>query len=221
MIRLLAILFVVGVLTASYANAAPFNWGGQLNAGETACPSGPPVLNVTRKVVNSVDSGTGKNQFGWAWWAYIDYVQHIVVVQTDTDPDTYCATIDSKGSFESVGGDGPGCANDTSCVEIAEAGDLTAGVTGTFQGGQTETFEGIFAPGDMPTKGNIGTLDHGCDAATAAGCTAPGFSSWRSDYFPGGVSGLDAPWWGWIYHAGNNGTWVNKIDGNEGNITGD
>ena len=221
MIRLLTILFVVGVLTASYANAAPFNWGNQLNAGETACPSGPPVLNVTRKVVNSMDSMVGKNSDGFPYWATSEYVQQISVVEMEAG--MFCATVKTQGSFESVKGDGPGCAEDVNdaCLEIAEDGSLAAGVTGTLQGGQTETFEGIFAPVDMPTKGNIGTLDHGCDAATAAGCTAPGFSSWRSDYFPGGVSGLDAPWWGWIYHAGNNGTWVNKIDGNEGNITGD
>jgi hypothetical protein len=43
---------------------------------------------------------------------------------------------------------------------------------------------------------------------------------WRSDYFTG-VSGFAFDeWWGWVYHAGNNGSWVNAIDGNEGNITG-
>jgi hypothetical protein len=29
-------------------------------------------------------------------------------------------------------------------------------------------------------------------------------------------------WWGYVYHAGKNGTWVNAADppGNQGNITG-
>ncbi|VVA43636.1 hypothetical protein CANDROIZ_20051 [Candidatus Roizmanbacteria bacterium] len=32
-----------------------------------------------------------------------------------------------------------------------------------------------------------------------------------AQYFPGYVS-FDQPWWGWIYKAGNNGTWINAID---------
>jgi hypothetical protein len=28
-------------------------------------------------------------------------------------------------------------------------------------------------------------------------------------------------WWSWIYRAGSNSVWVNAIDGNDGNITGD
>ena len=26
-------------------------------------------------------------------------------------------------------------------------------------------------------------------------------------------------WWGWIYHGGNNGAWVNSSAGNQGDIT--
>ena len=224
MIRLLTILFVVGVLTASYANAAPLNSyanaaplnygsrGGQLNADFSACPPGPPVLDVTRKVVNSLDSGTGLNEFGFVWWATSEYVQQISVVETGGG--MFCATVTSRGSFESVNGDGPGCAVDvpSTCGDQS----LEAGVIGTFHGGYTNTFTGTFAPGNMPTQGIIGTLDCDCKADTAAGCPGPCFSAWRSEYFPG-FSGSALPWWGWIYDAGNNGTWVNSIDGNDGN----
>jgi hypothetical protein len=187
-----------------------------LNASETACPSGKKVLDVVRKVTNSLDSGTGSNDYGYVWWATIDYIQQIKVIETA--PGEFCATVKSQGSFESVGGDGPGCVNDSNCG--SPAGRLEAGVVGTFQGGATISFTGVFSPGDQRTKGNIGTLDHGCDASTAGGCGGPGFTAWRDDYFTG-VSGFSFDWWGWVYHAGNNGSWVNAASGNEGNITGD
>ena len=63
------------------------NWGHQLSAG---CPTGVKVLNVVRKVINSLDSGTGLNDGGFVWWANIDYVQHIRVVETA--PGVFCAT---------------------------------------------------------------------------------------------------------------------------------
>jgi len=150
------------------------NWGHHLAASETACPSGDLVLKVVRKIENSVDSGTGQNDYGKVWWAKIDYVQHIQVVETA--PGEFCATLKSEGSFESIGGDGPGCANDGSCG--TPEGRLEAGVVGTFQGGMTQSFTGTFAPGSQRTRGNIGTFDHDCDASTSAGCGGPGFSKW-------------------------------------------
>jgi hypothetical protein len=192
------------------------NWGHQLTASETACPSGELVLKVVRKIKNSVDSGTGTNDDGRVWWANIDYVQHIQVVETELGK--FCATLKSQGSFESVGGDGPGCVNDGNCT--LDEGRLAAEVVGTFQGGMTQSFTGIFLPGSQRVKGNIGTLDHGCDASTEAGCTFSGFSKWRFDYFTD-VTGIATPWWGWVYHAGDNGSWVNSAPSNEGNIAGD
>jgi hypothetical protein len=207
-------LFMSGQANADPANT--LNSGYQLHASETACPSGKPLINVVRKITNSLDSGTGLNDYGNVWWADIDYVQQIRVVETASGE--FCATVKSQGRFESVGGDGPGCVNDSNCGTVA--GRLEAGVTGTFQGGMTNTFTGTFSPDNMRTRGSIGTLDHNCDASTAGGCTQPGFSAWRSDYFTG-VAGSTLDWWGWGYHGGKNGSWVNSSDGNEGNITGD
>ena len=171
---------------------------------------------MVRKVINAVDSGTGLNDYGFVWWADSEYVQQIQVVQTG--PDSFCATVKSQGSFESVGAIVPG-APTTALAALLKV-RLAPGSLGTFQGGMINTFTGTFDPGGMRTKGSIGTLDGMCDASTATGCPGPVFSAWREDYFTG-VAGSSLPWWGWVYHAGNNGTWVNKTDGNEGDITGE
>jgi hypothetical protein len=45
--------------------------------------------------------------------------------------------------------------------------------------------------------------------------------SWPSLFFDN-VAGFDiGDWWGWIYHAGNNGSWANAATGNTGDITGE
>ena len=212
------------MLISSPASAEPaanpgehLSWGHNLSAIDEGCPSGDQVLKVVRKVINSLDSGTGSNDYGHVWWADSEYVQHIQVVELE--PGVFCATVKSQGSFESVGGDGPGCATDGTCG-VDPDGRLEAGVVGTFQGGLTNTFTGTFSPGGERTKGSIGTFDGGCDASTAAGCPGPVFSAWRSDYFTS-VAASSFPWWGWVYHAGNNGSWVNAAPGNSGNILGE
>jgi hypothetical protein len=49
---------------------------------------------------------------------------------------------------------------------------------------------------------------------------APAYVDWTTQFFTGGVSGFNQVWWGWVYHAGNNGNWVNALSGNFGDITG-
>jgi len=52
-------------------SAAPgehLNWGHQLDAGDEACPSGDQVLNIGYKISNSLNSGTGTNDYGRPWW---------------------------------------------------------------------------------------------------------------------------------------------------------
>jgi hypothetical protein len=214
----LTVLLVLMSAVASAAASEHLGWGQQLHAAATACPPGGQILNVSYKIVNSVDSGTGTNDFGAPWWAVIDYVLQVKV--SSTGADTFCATVKTEGSFVSVGGDGPGCDNDGSCN--SEAGHLDAGVVGTFQGGYTETFSGTFDPGSQRTRGSLGTFDHDCDPAQAGGgCDGSGVTRWLNLYFSG-VSGFDFDeWWGWVYHAGSNGSWVNAIDGNRGNIIGE
>jgi hypothetical protein len=218
---LIAIFAGGAVWTSSPASAAPgehLNWGHELRASDTSCPSGDKVLNVMYKITDSVDSGTGTNDFEAPWWAVIDYVLQVQVVELGAD--VFCATVKTQGSFESVGGDGPGCANESSCD--LEAGRLEPGVVGTFKGGYTETFAGSFSPDGMRTKGSIGTFNHDCDPTIGGGdCDGAGVTRWLSLYFTG-VTDFDFDeWWGWVYHAGNDGSWINEIDGNDGNITGE
>jgi hypothetical protein len=208
-------LFLSGLAMAAPKGTVHLNWGQYLNSGDTACPSGKPLINVTRKVINSLDSGTGLSDNDNLWWATSEYNQHIKVVETE---DGFCATVTYKGKFESVGGDGPGCATDLNCG--TEEGRLAAKVTGTFQGGYTRYLTGEFNP-MLPTRGNLGTVDPNCDAVTG-NCDFSGSWDWIDDYFDDGSWG-ELPWWGYVYHAGKNGTWVNADDppGNQGNITGD
>jgi hypothetical protein len=42
---------------------------------------------------------------------------------------------------------------------------------------------------------------------------------WLTLYFSS-TSGFNLDWWGWIYHSGSNGTWVNAISSSSGDITG-
>jgi len=178
--------------------AAPsehLNWGSQIN--HSACPSGKLVVNVTQKIINDNDSGVAGNA-----WAYDDIIRHIQVVKTA--PNTFCATLSYQGNFSTIAGPSP---NNTGTV-----GD---GVVGTFQGGYRSTvFTGTFAP-TAPTRGSLGTFNYNCD--TNFNC--PGYVDWTTLYFSS-TSGFGLAWWGWVYHAGNNGSWVNSVDGNSGDITG-
>jgi len=47
-------------------DVAHLNWGSQVNPGQ--CPAGKLVINVSQRVINSLDSGTGGN-----WWAADNY----------------------------------------------------------------------------------------------------------------------------------------------------
>jgi hypothetical protein len=212
---------VCGALLASLpARAMPaphLNVGHNLRASETSCPSGDQVLNVVYKIKNSldaglgqVDAGAGLNDYGYVWWAMIDYVAHVQVVELESGE--FCATVRTDGSFESVGGTGP-----------AGQGRLEPGVVGTFQGGYTETFSGTFDnPSGMRTKGSIGTFDDDCDPSAVDGnCDFAGSTRWLELYFSDVADFNFDEWWGLIYRAGKNGVWVNAIDGNDGNITGD
>ena len=196
---------VLVVLSTALAVAAPnehLDWGRQLHSGASSCPSGTLVINVVQKVVNDIDSGTNGN-----YWAYDDLVRQIQVVQTG--PGTFCATVTYQGSFTTVAGYSPQAATTSGTV-----GD---GVVGTFEGGYVATFTAsLIDPATTKRKGSIGFYDYGCDATTGS-CLA--YVDWTTLYFTG-VSGFDQPWWGWVYHGGNNGSWTNASTGNSGDIIG-
>ncbi len=200
--RLLSRVFVAFLLTSVPAFGAPnehLDWGAQLHSGPASCPSGTLVINVVQKVSNDNDSGVAGNA-----WAYDDFVRQIQVVQTGLG--TFCATVRYQGSFTTIAGASP---NNTGTV-----GD---GIVGTFEGGyvSTDFTAALNDPPGARLRGSIGTFDYACD--TAFNCS--GYVDWTTLYF-NTVSGFDLAWWGWVYHAGNNGSWTNSADGNSGDITG-
>jgi hypothetical protein len=194
-------IMVSALALAVPAVAAPgrLDWGAELHSGPSACPSGNLVVNVVQKVVNDADSGTSGNA-----WAFDDFVRQIQVV--DTGAGGFCATVKYEGNFTTVAGPSPGAAY--------TGGTVADGIVGTFQGGYVSTlFTGTLKPG-VKTKGSIGTYDYQCD--TSFNC--PGAVSWPSLFFDN-LGGFDiGGWWGWTYHGGSNGTWVNAITGNSGDI---
>ncbi len=196
----LAILMVALLVVNSVAFAAPekLNFGKQLNAAQCDPNSGKLVINVVQNITNDIDSGVAGN-----YWAYDNYNRHIQVRQTGTDQ--FCASVRYQGSFTTNAGPSP-----------QNTGTVTAGVTGTFEGGYTAAITGTLktVPG-ASTRGNIGTFNYAC---TVAG-DCPGYVSWLGLYFDPGFS-FGYTWWGWIYHGGDNGTWVNATDppGNSGDI---
>lgn len=82
------------------------------------------------------------------------------------------------------------------------------------------------SPGTKHIKGNIGTKEYGCTITNTGGITGCNYYSWIGDYFPDasdfeyGSTGNTIFQWGWIYRAGDNGTWINANSGGEGDITG-
>lgn len=181
------------------AFASPkLNSGSQLNSSQ--CPTGKLVINVNQSVLNDNDSGVAGNA-----WAF-DNLKRLIKVWQVSDS-TYCALVKYEGQFVTIAGLSP---------QNTDNDGIAAGLTGTFEGGYRSTiFTGTLnADPIYPTKGNMGTFDYNCD--TAFNC--PGYVDWTTVYF-NSTTGFDLDWWGWIYHGGNNGTWVNAISGNSGDIT--
>ncbi len=206
--RVLPLGVVVGLLfavaLASPVLASPperINSGTQLNAGECDPSAGTLVINVVQRITGDIDSGEGGN-----YWATDEYSRHIQVWQVG--PTTFCAVVKYTGSFSTVEGASPG-----------NTGTLSADVTGTMEGGYRAVITGTLKSSPIApwkTKGNVGSFDYACDPQTG-GCT--GRVTWTDKYFEAGYA-FGYSWWGWNYHAGNNGSWVNSSDGNSGDITG-
>jgi hypothetical protein len=191
-------LFVATFSLFAYtmANAsAGFNSGKQLNANNCDT-SGSPIINVTEKVVKTVDSGEGGNN-----WAFDDVNRQIQVWKNSDN--TYCALINNEGKFDSQAGQkSPG-----------NTGVLTGAEDGAFSGGYRALITGTLLgnPG-WRTKGSVGTHNYNCDIA--GNCA--GYVNWLDQYFAPGYT-FSYQWWGWRYQYKSN-TWVNSSDGNSGDI---
>ena len=194
---LLGILLVASGASSAGPNRPTLNWGKEVNPSN--CPKGKVVVNITHDVINSADSGIGGN-----FWASINYRKHIKIIQTDEN--TFCVLTTFIGYFTTVEGASPG-----------NTDTISAGITGPFQGGYRQTYTGTLNPDpSWPTQGYIGTFDHDWDETP--GDTPNGdVDDWEDVYLSGWTRSWD--WWGFIYHGGRHGTWVNSDDGNEGDIT--
>src|SRR2546425_4294039 len=188
-----------GVLPATAAPSVHLNWGSALSSGPDSCPPGNLVINVKQRVLSDVDSGIAGN-----FWAFDDFVRSIQVVEIV--PSTFCATVKYQGQFSTVEGTAPG-----------GIGTVGVGVVGTFEGGYVSTVftATLLANPLQRAMGSVGTFDYKCDASGSC----PGYANWTDFYFTA-ISGYGLAWWGWVYHAGDNGSWVNSVGGNSGNITG-
>jgi hypothetical protein len=162
------------------------------------CGKGKTVIDVEQKVTNDVDTGTKGNV-----WAFDSYERSIKVWQLGTN--NFCTIVHYRGDFRTVAGTSPG-----------GSGTVADGITGHFEGGYRMDFNGtLVAHPSRKTHGSIGAFDYRCDKTG----NCPGSVYWVTLYF-NNVTGDDFDWWGWLYKAGKNGTWLNSIDGAKGDITG-
>lgn len=198
-IRAFAAAFLPLALAASaYAapptHATPLNWGSQIQCST----DGDLVVNVTLQVTGDMDSGVGGN-----YWAD-DTSNKTIQLWTTPDDGVYCARVMYLGKFVAVAGASP---NNT--------GTLIGGEKGSFEGGYWATITGaLLSTPTWRTNGHVGTINLGCDVSTGS-CTNP--VSWVDQYFVAGAV-FEYGWWGWTYHGGKNGSWVNASAGNSGDI---
>jgi hypothetical protein len=196
------------VVFASVSSASPGLKLDKKDIGGKQCKAdgatSTPLVNVNFTVVNDSDSGFAGNE-----WANDTIDRQLQVWQLSDG--TFCAQVADHGKFVTLAGASP-----------SGASTVDAGVKGDLQGGYVTTFfTGTFAP-TLPTHGNLGTFDLACtDANTCPGeANAP--SVFNSTYFSS-TTGADLAQWGWIYHAGKNGTWLNQDNvaaADSGDITG-
>lgn len=202
--KLIGIVFGMAsmlVTSIAFAQQPLLDWGTEVNAGE--CDKiGSPVVNVTYKIINSMDSGEGGN-----YWAYDNLNRHIQVWKSSAD-NKYCAVVRDLGKFDAQEGQ----------LSPGKNGYLEGDEDGNFEGGYRATLTGNLK--DTPTwktKGNLDTIDYNCNVISRS-CT--GVVTWYNQYFESGVK-FAYNWWGWIYRGEKNNNWVNASTGNLGDIIED
>jgi hypothetical protein len=187
-IALLATAAMLAV--AGAASAAP---GLKLDRQSTSpgqCAPGSLLVNVHYRLLNDADSGFGGN-----YWANDTIFRHLQIWQESDG--TYCVVVDDTGSFVTYAGTSP-----------SGLSTVSAGITGRMEGGYITT--GVVGSFDatLPTRGNLGSYDLQCDSSGNCPGTAV---SWAS-YFSSITAADSFAQWGWIYHAGKHGTWLNQDD---------
>lgn len=184
--------------TSGAATSVTLDWGSKLSS-PNCNTKGSPIINATEKVKNDVDSGVGG-----VYWAFDDLNRQIKVWQMDDG--TFCALVRYEGNFTTIAGPSP---QGTETV--------SDGWKGSFQGGYRAIITGNLLPTPTwATKGFVGNVDYGC---TKSGDCSLGYVDWVKQYFNhDSNTGFSQTWWGWIYHGGIHGTWVNASSGNAGDI---
>jgi len=179
------------------AGAGQLDWPKETN--RAACDGvGSPIVTVTQRVTGDMDSGFNGG------WAIDTYTRRIQVWQTTTDG--YCAVVSYAGTFAALAG--------MSSPGSASQGVLDGDEDGSMQGGYRATITGtLLTEATWTTHGTVGRFDYGC---TAPG-VCPGAVDWVDQYFEPGY-GFSFDFWGWIYRAGRDGTWVNASTGSSGDI---
>lgn len=189
------LLVSVGMVMAKNDKPA-LNFGKELNANQCD-KSGAPIINVVEKVANTVDSGEGGNN-----WAFDDLTRQIKVWEQADG--TYCAIVKNEGKFDGVEGQ----------LSPGEGGTMNGDEDGTFEGGYRATITGDLLETPLwKTKGFAQTTDYQCNLDG----DCQGYVNWLGQYFESGYS-FSYDFWGWIYHGGKCGTWVNADSGNLGDI---
>jgi hypothetical protein len=182
------------VVFASVGSAAPGLKLDKKDIGSKQCNSdgAKQVVDVHFKILNDADSGFN-SALAWA----NDTIDRQLRIWEATDG-SFCAQIADHSKFVTYAGQSPGATNSP----------LAAGIKGAAEGGYiTSNIVGTFAP-TLPTHGDLGTFDDMCDQAFVCTGSNP---SW-ADYFAPGATADTFSQWGWIYHAGKHGTWLNQDD---------
>ncbi|MFL5919311.1 MAG: hypothetical protein ACJ74X_11360 [Gaiellaceae bacterium] len=157
------------------------------------CGPGKPVMAVSYRVVNDVDTGVKSNN-----WAFDTYTRDVRVWRAGRGK--FCSVSKYDGEFASIEGASPG-----------GKWRLPAGIRGTFTGTSVTTFRGKLALRGAPPRGYLGVKDFACSSADAKG-RCSGTWDWLRAYFTN-VSAFRYTRYGFRYHAKENGTgtWTDKL----------
>jgi len=154
--------------------------------GGSACGGGKPVIAVTYRVQNDVDTGVKGNT-----WAFDTYTRAVRVWRKGSG--RFCSVSTYSGEFSSIEGPSPGGKT-----------RLPAGIRGTFTGTSVTMFRGRLTPQGAPARGFLGVKDFACTSADVKG-RCGGTWDWLSDYFTG-VAGFRYTRYDFRYRATENGT---------------
>ncbi len=195
----LVLLALVFYSTAAFAgeddNNDNFNAKTELKKSKCINAVGKPVIKVTQKVRNDIDSGFAGN-----YWAFDYYKRYIEVWSTGGN--TYCAIVKYDGEFYAVPGQvGPGNNPSGALIDSPVHGDMDGGRRASISGT-------LLSSPSWPTSGSVGTTNYQCNIITN---NCPGLISWPGQYFSPGFTYND-DWWGWQYKKDGHGTWTNAID---------